>query len=71
MKHIDIGSEPVSYFVKDEEGNTINTSLDASDKGVISNEIDRGRERGKFNIYRVLTGDTKRSELTVYWQIEY
>lgn len=71
MKHIDIGDEPVSYYIKDEEGTTINTTLDELDEGVISNEIDRGKERGKFSIYRVLTGDTKKSELTVYWSVEY
>jgi hypothetical protein len=71
MKHIDIGDEPVSYYIKDEEGATINTSLDTSDTAMIGNEIDRGKERGKFNIYRTLPGESKKSELTVYWQIEY
>ena len=71
MKHIDIGNEPVSYYIKDEEGTTINASLDTSDKESIARDIDRGKERGKFNIYRILPSDIKKSELTVYWQIEY
>lgn len=73
MKHIELEGESISYYYKDDEGNTINLPMEEGEKSVIIRSLTvRGDERGKIAAQRKVKPEDKRPmDLMLFWAVEY
>ncbi len=62
MKKIDIGGDIVTYYYKDDQGNTVATVLNPDDKNVIARAIEKGDDKGKLLV---------KSDVTLFWSVEF
>ena len=69
MKRIDIAGESVSYYYKDEFGNTVSIPLSTQDETAIGFHIDKAKSSGKLESYRNVNGTNV--EVTCFWSIAY
>lgn len=62
MRTTEIGTDTVTFYFKNEAGETVRGEMSPADRTFIANRIDKGDDKGKMSVG---------NDITLFWAIEF